>query len=729
MELGQQSFYLGCDIRCCRYPSVLIKRALPLVLLFVLTIFFWRSKPLAAESPLSPKRQLALDHYHEAIQLRTSLESKPKRLRTAPEYLKVINNFKAVFYVSPASSKADDALKAIAEIYQLKASDLGDPRSYLQAIRTYEFLVKEYPDSPYCSEALFASAEIHLNDLNDPKAAQEFFRLLLSKFPGSEKARKARARLDDFELRQTKKVVPRETKPSVYGAPRDPQRNASPPAAAATRVELVTSLEVNKALRAENPKKVENSSNLAALKEKEKPVGVKNVRFWNSDLFTRVIIDVDGKAKFVQGTLEKPARIFLDIQNARLAFSLMGSSFSLRSGYPRQIRVGQLNGNVARVVLDVSEVSKYHTFTLDNPFRIFLDVQPPVKDKDALLSLSFPQREWRQTRGEPLMDESDLPSSFPVATALGTKQELSSLTRSDAMASSTTTANSLRKEPGMEIPLGHLETAKSAKTPNSQKEEGSMVVSRVARPKSDGTRSLIRTLGLKIGRIVIDPGHGGDDTGTVGPSGLQEKDLVLDVSLKLKKLIEEKLGGEVILTRQDDTFIPLETRTAIANESQADLFLSIHANSSRSRKVSGIETFFLNFATSPDVEEVAARENASAQKTIFELQDLVQKIALKEKTDESKEFAQTMQRAITTYLQKAHSKAVDRGVKQAPFIVLIGANMPSILSEISFVSNPSEEKLLKSSSYRHKVAEALCQGIKDYISNLSGIKTAKNVDR
>jgi N-acetylmuramoyl-L-alanine amidase len=261
--------------------------------------------------------------------------------------------------------------------------------------------------------------------------------------------------------------------------------------------------------------------------------------------------------------------------------------------------------------------------------------------------------------------------------------------------------------------------------------EGKSVVTtaaaREAKPKSDGSLSLIRTLGLKIGRIVIDPGHGGYDNGTVGPSGLEEKELVLDVAFRLKKLVEEKLNGEVVMTRTDDTFIPLEERTAIANQSQADLFISIHANSSPNRRVSGVETFFLNFATSADVEETAARENASSQKTIFELQDLVQKIALKEKVDESREFAQTIQKAMTTQVQKARASAKDRGVKQAPFIVLIGANMPSILSEISFVSNPSDEKLLKSAGFRQKIAEALCHGIEDYTRNLSGVKTASNI--
>ncbi len=162
---------------------------------------------------------------------------------------------------------------------------------------------------------------------------------------------------------------------------------------------------------------------------------------------------------------------------------------------------------------------------------------------------------------------------------------------------------------------------------------------REAQPTANGERSLTRVLGLKIGKIVIDPGHGGHDTGTIGPNGLEEKDLVLDVSRRLGKLLQTRLGAEVIYTRKDDTFIPLETRTAIANEEGADLFVSVHANSSHDPDARGVETYYLNFTSSPDALEVAARENAVSEKSIHELQDLVKKIALKEKIDESQEFA------------------------------------------------------------------------------------------
>jgi N-acetylmuramoyl-L-alanine amidase len=252
---------------------------------------------------------------------------------------------------------------------------------------------------------------------------------------------------------------------------------------------------------------------------------------------------------------------------------------------------------------------------------------------------------------------------------------------------------------------------------------------REARPTAGGDRSLIRALGLKIGKIVIDAGHGGHDTGTIGPNGLLEKDVVLDVAKRLGRLLETRLGAEVIYTRKDDTFVPLETRTAIANQERADLFISIHANSSHDSDARGVETYYLNFTSSPEALEVAARENAVSEKSIHELQDLVKKIALKEKIDESREFAGDVQQSLYGGLSLNSAGIRNRGIKKAPFIVLIGANMPSILAEISFVSNPTDERKMETSEHRQRIAESLYRGISKYASGLSGVKVASKMDK
>jgi N-acetylmuramoyl-L-alanine amidase len=240
-----------------------------------------------------------------------------------------------------------------------------------------------------------------------------------------------------------------------------------------------------------------------------------------------------------------------------------------------------------------------------------------------------------------------------------------------------------------------------------------------------GDRSLTRVLGLKLGRVVIDPGHGGHDVGTSGPSGFYEKDLVLDVSLRLGALIERRLNSEVVYTRSDDTFIPLRERTEIANEHRADLFLSIHANSSSASAASGIETYYLNFTTSKSALDVAARENAGSDRSIYDLKDLVQQITLKEKVEESREFAGKVQNSMMTLARKSNDRSRDRGVRKAPFVVLIGASMPSVLVEIGFLSNPKDEALMKKPEYRQRIAEALYKGVSQYANSLSHFQVAQ----
>ncbi len=241
---------------------------------------------------------------------------------------------------------------------------------------------------------------------------------------------------------------------------------------------------------------------------------------------------------------------------------------------------------------------------------------------------------------------------------------------------------------------------------------------------ADGQTSLVRALGLKIGRIVIDAGHGGHDSGTLGADGIEEKDVVLDVALRLGKLLHERLGAEIIYTRSDDTFIPLETRTAIANKAQADLFISVHANSSADETARGVETYYLNFTSDPTALDVAARENAVSGSSIHQLSDLVKKITLKDKISESREFASDVESSLYAGLRRGNDGLKDRGVKKAPFVVLIGANMPSILAEISFVTNPKDAEQLRRPEYRERVAESLFNGVAKYESGLSGAKPA-----
>ena len=228
-----------------------------------------------------------------------------------------------------------------------------------------------------------------------------------------------------------------------------------------------------------------------------------------------------------------------------------------------------------------------------------------------------------------------------------------------------------------------------------------------------GGFSLSRQLGLGVARIVIDPGHGGYDPGAMS-DGVSEADVVLDVAMRLERLLVQQPGVEVVLTRRGNVYVPLEERTAMANRAGADLFLSIHANASEDDRARGIETYFLNFAPNPAAEAIAARENAASARTMRQLPDIVRAIALNNKIDESRDFASMVQNAMYTKLQKSNKTVRNLGVKQAPFMVLVGATMPSILAEISFITNRNEATLLKTDKYKQQIAEALLAGVLRY---------------
>ncbi len=424
--------------------------------------------------------------------------------------------------------------------------------------------------------------------------------------------------------------------------------------------------------------------------EKEPLAHVTGIRHWSTPDYTRVAIDLDRNVKFESQRIENPARVYFDLANAQFDRFQIGKIFTVDDGFLKQIRIAQYKSDCARIVLDVDSLADFDSFLLSNPARLIIDIRG---------------KENAHRGGNPKTQPTE--GAAPVPTK---KVIIEPETDDDPVV--------VTREP-----------AKPANGSKGRKGKLSANNTREARPTSSGDRSLIRALGLKIGKIVIDPGHGGHDTGTIGPHGLLEKDLVLDVSRRLAKLLDTRLGADVLLTRSDDTFVPLETRTAVANQEQADLFVSVHANSSRDEDARGVETYYLNFTSSPEALEVAARENAVSEKSIHELQDLVKKIALKEKIEESREFASNVQQALHSSLSTKSSSIRNRGVKKAPFIVLIGANMPSILAEISFVSNPTDERKLRTGEYRQKIAESLYKGIAKYVGGLSGVKVASKIDK
>jgi len=445
---------------------------------------------------------------------------------------------------------------------------------------------------------------------------------------------------------------------------------------------------------------------------------VSSIREWATPSYTRVVIDVDDEVKFEAGRIANPDRIYFDLHNTKLLASLKDHVTDVDGdGLLKKIRLGVNRVGITRVVLEVGQVTTYSAFLLPNPYRLVIDIQGATKPLNTAVAAATPPPAPEPVKTAEIVKPKRKPA--PVVTLPIEHDQPPVETVPVEVAKELDPPPSLPAAPDPEIPATNGPTSK----PVFNRVRAAAPVL-APTPTLSGQRSLTRALGLKIGRIVIDAGHGGHDTGTIGPSGYTEKELTLDVAQRLGQLVQERLGSEVVYTRDDDTFIPLEMRTAIANQKQADLFVSIHANASRDQQARGIETYYLSFSASQEALDVAARENAVSEKSIHELQDLVKKISLYEKVEESKEFAADVQKAMYTALAQHNTALRNRGVRKAPFVVLIGANMPSILAEISFVSNPQDEKLLRKPEYRQKIAESLFHGIQHYSNSLGGVKVA-----
>jgi len=491
------------------------------------------------------------------------------------------------------------------------------------------------------------------------------------------------------------------------------------------------------------------------------PALVTGIRHWSTANYTRVAIDLGDNVTYEAARVPNPDRIYFDLHGTRLAPELVGKSFAVTDdGFLKKVRAAQYSDDVTRVVLDVNDVTEYSAFLLPNPYRLIIDIhggtgisdQGPASGAPVMTAPEAPAPHaavtLKPTAARPVpnsvatksttsevADLSDLPgrveatkkpTSKPISAVVSTDSG-SELEAASGDATTTKVADGLASDADPNASVSPVKKTRKSKTKASGGSTAAVAdatPARAAVPTADGETSLVRALGLKIGRIVIDAGHGGHDSGTIGADGIEEKDVVLDVALRLGKLLHDRLGAEIIYTRSDDTFVPLETRTAIANKAQADLFLSIHANSSPDASARGVETYYLNFTSDPTALDVAARENAVSDQSIHQLSDLVKKIALKDKIAESREFASDVEGSLYTGLQKGNVGLKDRGVKKAPFVVLIGANMPSILAEISFVTNPKDAEQLQQPEYRERVAESLYKGIARYQGGLSGARVA-----
>ena len=649
--------------------------------------------------------------FERAVKMRTMLEGLLEKDRALSDYQQTVLAFRKVYLISAEAPDATQALVNEAELYE-SMGRLYDSKFFRQAVTRYNFLLKQYPGTRFQGDALLAIGKIQKDDLKEPEDAEATFKEYLNRYPHSENAARARQALKEItasrQQGQTAATATNRNHPAADS--RDTQKQA----------EDVGDAQPDLAGQAVEPRVSDDRIST-----------VNKVQTWNSPDSTRIIVTLNGTIKYESARVASPDRIYFNLYRAKVSTRLTRSALEVNDGLLQSVHVAQNKPDVVRLVLNVTGEKDYSAFLLANPYRLVIDLHSRGTTSTAKMVVpanaaaagdsTAPATPNSSLAAATSSRENSKPSADKVAAAA------SASIAEGAPAPDEGSASAQRLTPGANT----AEKTLAEKTPlplskNARKTTALLEPPPVAKPTRDGQRSLTRALGLKISRIVIDAGHGGHDTGTVGPRGLMEKDLCLDVALRLGNLIEQKLpGAEVIYTRKDDTFVPLEDRTSIANQAQADLFISIHANSSPDTSARGVETYYLNFATTEEAMAVASRENALSQESMHDLQDLIQKIARNDKVEESKEFATDIQDSLAQRLQLVSRSERNRGVKKAPFVVLIGANMPSILTEISFVSNPNDERLLRRGDQRQRIADGLFRGISAYLESLNSLSNNK----
>ncbi len=571
--------------------------------------------PLSAKSAISNTDTDS--EYYQAKKFSQQLSNDKILAADRQNWLTAVTKFRNIYRADQAHKLAPSALFMMARLYhemygQFKIQmDLGESIAY------YEDIVSLYSQNRLADDALFAIANIFLEDRQNHKKAARFLKRLLRIYPDGDMVPAATAALDKIS--------------------------------AADKHDSPVLLSNNKKTRINNP--------VAEAVTPPSPTGkasLKPLRYWSSNNYTRVVIETSTPVKYRENLLKKtanaPRRLYIDLENCQIAPELQ-APIPINDGLLKRVRSGQHLPDITRVVLDTVSLSDYKIFSLQNPFRIVIDLKGQ-KEAEVQAAAVQPTKPTQLNQLAPLRAR--------------------------------------------------------AKVAVNDNIEGSNIV----------PPSLAQQLGLGIKRIILDPGHGGKDSGARGKNGLMEKDIVLKIAKQLSRKLKERLGVEVILTRDRDVFIPLEERTAIANSKEGDLFISIHVNAAPNKRARGIETYILAQARSKNAMALAARENATTTSKMSDLQSILLDLIQNSKKSESIKLAEYVQDNMVSGLRPKY-KIKNLGVKTAPFIVLIGAEMPAILTEIAFISNPTEAKWLRTDDYLSQVSDQLVAGITNYASELN----------
>ena len=565
--------------------------------------------------------------YQSAEAARKEFEGDAKVQELRHKWFHVIEKYEAILKAYPRGKYTERAVLALGDLYLGLYKRSRRPSDVDEAVKYYRGLIKTYPKGSLSARAQLSLGQIYLRYKGDnDRAYMELLKVELN-FPKS-KAEVDEARKLMVEISGASGLAVAETQTSGSAQPQATEPDQH---------------------------------------NRESRAVISGLRHWHNPKYSRVAVDISHEVKFRDHLLRqdaahnKPMRLYLDLEPATVA-AQVPEEYPIADGLLSRARVGQYNHDTVRLVLDLQNISNYRIFSLNNPFRIVVDVmgEEPTDGETTQVAQNHGTAKGQSQPGRPAEPLTDLRE----------------------------TASKRKK-----VPRG---------------------------PAHDPTSgsSLARQLGLGVSKVVIDPGHGGKDNGATGITGLLEKDLTLKIAKIVAKKVKAKLGLEVVLTRKEDIFLPLEERTAMANTEGADLFISIHANAHKDPKVHGIETYFLNLATDKEAMRVAARENATTQKNMSDLQMILSDLMLNSKIAESGRLGSRVHKSMVKKVKGRYKNIRDLGLKQAPFYVLIGANMPSILVELGFISNKAEETRLKNDRYVGYLTDGIVEAIRDYNASI-----------
>jgi N-acetylmuramoyl-L-alanine amidase len=597
--------------------------------------------------------QVSLDtHYQQAKFFYNQLKVASSLGKSRDHWLKGAGNFRRIYLAEPKSDLAPACLFMLGRLYFDMYKRFGQGIDLGDSLSYFRDVDALFPGNRLADDALMAVAGILLEEMDDPRRAAAVYRTIVSDYPEADMRARAEAQL---------KILSQE-----HDIPLPPVM-------------------------------VGNTQHLQL-------TNILPLSYWSSDDYTRVVIKASNPVTYHFQLSEQkdgqPPRLFIDFHNSYIE-PRFRTPIAVTDGLLKEVRSTQFAPDTVRVVLDTHSLFDYQIFSLPDPFRVIIDVRGAPEVQAEKIQQPLP-RIAADTAGIQLDRPGSGPRPLPPVSAIDPGGPMQ-----DQLPPAQDTAVDVESE--KDIVLVVLKDDK--KNPGPAHHQTTAV--RFDSLSSETQYSLAQQLGLGVGTIILDPGHGGKDPGAIA-YGLKEKDIVLNLAKKLAVHLENDLRARVVMTRDDDRFLALEERTAIANTNGGDLFISLHVNAHPSSTISGVETYFLNLSTSDEAMRVAARENATSTNQMSDLQDILADILQHEKINESSRLAHQVHDAITSDLSTPPYILENMGVKQAPFYVLLGAEMPAILLEIAFISNAEDAGKLQDDEFLNSMAASIAKGIQHY---------------